>query len=56
MSFELCLEKEEKKKGLHTHLFPQKKEVREVDERARSWAGFYNGPKLPHFHRHPLQQ
>ena len=41
------------RESMHMHL---KMKVREKDERARSWAGFYNGPKLPHFHRHPLQQ
>ena len=38
-------------KALQTHLVPKENEEREVDERARSCAGFYTGPDLPQAHR-----
>lgn len=48
----LLLGSERDKKGTHTHLAPKKKVARVVDEKARSWAAFYNGPILPHILRH----
>ena len=43
-------------KGLQTHLVPKEKGVREVDERARSWAGFYGGLDLPQDQRSLLRK
>lgn len=38
------LESERDKKGTRTHLVPKKKVAGVMDEGARTWAAFYNGP------------
>jgi len=48
----LVLKEDEKRP--QTHLIPNKKEAREVNERAKSWAAFYSSPALPQAQRQPL--
>ena len=38
-------------KGLQTHLVPEEKEAREVNEKARRWSDFCRGPDLPQAQR-----
>lgn len=45
---DLLWKSERDKKGICTHLVLKKKAARVVDEKARTWAAFYNGPTAPY--------